>query len=29
MLSIMTPLPTFLYTRSYLIQEENRIRHSL
>jgi hypothetical protein len=22
-------LPTFLYTRSYLVQEENRIRHSL
>jgi hypothetical protein len=29
MLSTMTPLPTFLYTCSYLIQEENRIRHSL
>ncbi|XP_062213823.1 uncharacterized protein LOC133914845 [Phragmites australis] len=28
-LSTMTPPPTFLYTRSYLVQEENRIRHSL
>jgi hypothetical protein len=25
----MTPPPTFLYTRSYLVQEENLIRHSL
>jgi hypothetical protein len=28
-LSTMTPPPMFLYTRSYLVQEENRIRHSL
>lgn len=28
-LSTMIPPPTFLYTRSYLMQEENRIRHSL
>jgi hypothetical protein len=26
-LSTMTPPPMFLYTRSYLVQEENRIRH--
>ena len=28
-LSTMTPPPTFLYTKSYLLQEENRIKHSL
>jgi len=28
-LSTMTPPPTFLYTKSYLLQEEHRIRHSL
>ncbi|XP_066336115.1 uncharacterized protein [Miscanthus floridulus] len=28
-LSTMSPPPTFLYTKSYLLQEENRIRHSL
>ena len=27
-LSTMTPPPTFLYTKSYLLQEEHRIRHS-
>jgi hypothetical protein len=28
-LSTMTPPPTFLYTKSYLLQEEHRIKHSL
>ena len=28
-LSTMTPPPTFLYTKSYLLQEEHRIRHSI
>ena len=27
-LSTMTPPPTFLYTKSYLLQEEHRMRHS-
>lgn len=27
-LSVMNPPPTFLYTKSYLLQEEHRIRHS-
>jgi len=27
-LSTMSPLPTFLYTKSYLLQEEHRMRHS-
>jgi hypothetical protein len=28
-LTTMTPAPTFLYTKSYLLQEETRIKHSL
>jgi hypothetical protein len=28
-LTTMSPPPTFLYTKSYLLQEENHIRHSL
>ena len=28
-LSTMTPPPTFLYTKSYLLQEEHRIKYSL
>jgi hypothetical protein len=28
-LSTMSPPPTFLYTKSYLLQEEHRIKHSL
>jgi hypothetical protein len=27
-LSTMSPQPTFLYTKSYLLQEEHRMRHS-